>query len=152
MMAKDWTPERLKALTPRERARLYENAEKAGSPAAGALMQMILDLGLALDDGTCVGMDDPLVVEMHRIVFSDEAHAAAAKAVAQGIAPMAVIDPMIAGKLRDRYGKHNMTTHTAGGFVADLMREMGYHDTGRRVTLPDGCVARSAKLWDRKIG
>lgn len=151
-MAKDWTAERIIALPPRDRARLYENAQKAGTPEAQALMQMIQDLDLPLDDGTCASMDDPIVVEMQRIVFSDEARAAAIKAAEEGIAPMAVIDPMIASELGEQYGKHNMTTHTAGGFVADLMREMGYHDSGRRVTLPDECVARSAQIWDRKIG
>lgn len=151
-MAKEWTPEKIAALTPRDRAHLYENAEKAGTAQGEALMNLILKSELPFDDGNCAGMDDSIVLEMHRVIFSNEGRTAAVEAAAKGIPPMAVLDPMIAGKLGDRYGKHNMTTHTAGGLVADLMREMGYHDSGKRAKLPEDCIARTAQIWDRKIG
>jgi hypothetical protein len=41
------------------------------------------------------------------------------------------------------YGKHNLSTATAGDRVAWLMRDLGFQEAGSR-RLPSGCVARSA--------
>jgi len=151
-MAKQWTPERIKALSPRERARLYENAKNTETPEGDHLIEQMIRLGLPFDEGACASLDDPNVVKMREIVFSDEGRAAAIKATEEGLAAITFIDPMISAAMGDYYGKHNMTTHTVGGFVGELMRELGYHDSGRRAKLPEDCVAKTASIWDRKIG
>lgn len=152
-MAKDiWTEERLRAATPEERARLYANAKRMGTPDALAIAQRIESLGLPFSEPGCVNMDDPIVAKLYEIVFSDESRIAAKKAADDGLPALAGVDPLISKALGADYGKHNMTTHTAGGFIAELMREMGYKETGKSGKTPSGCIATSGQMWETKGG
>ena len=87
---------------------------------------------------------------MHAIVFSNEGRAAAVRATGEGLLALAGVDPLIASALTVDYGKHNMTTGTAGEIVAHLMRHLGYREAGRSAKMPAGCVAQSGMLWERK--
>ena len=84
---------------------------------------------------------------MHEIVFSKEGRAAAVSATEEGLPALAGVDPLIARALTVDYGKHNMTTATAGEIVAHLMRHLGYREAGRSGKMPAGCVAQSGMLW-----
>lgn len=94
----------------------------------------------------CVTLDDPIALKMKQIVQSPEGVDAAVKAAEAGYPAMAGIDPLLSRALGDDYGKHNLTTATAGDFVANLMRSLGYKESGRG-KLPPHCVARTAALW-----
>ncbi len=146
---KNWTKERIVALSSQDRARLYTNARKQGTAEADALAKLIEEAGLPFSEGGSVKGDDPLVQAMEAIVQSPEARAECIKAVEDGWPAIAGVDPMLAEVLGVDYGKHNMTTHWAGHLVADLMRSLGYRMVGKMGATPKGCVARSGELWTK---
>ena len=131
------------------RARLYENAKAQDTEEAAELVKLIEETKLPFSEVGGINMDDPLVQAIYRIVHSDEGRAAAFEAAEEGLPALAGVDPLLAEALGVDYGKHNMTTHTAGAFVAEVMRSMGYRDTGQSPT-PEGCIAKSGQLWKRK--
>lgn len=120
------------------------------SPEGAALARLIEDTGLPFSEEGCVNLDDPIVAKMHEIVFSEEGRAAARQAADDGLPALAGVDPLIAKALSVDYGKHNMTTHTAGALVAELMRHMGYREAGHSAKTPPGCIARSGQMWTSK--
>lgn len=146
---KKWTKERIAALAPRDRARLYANARKLGTTEGAALVCLVEDVGLPLSDGGSVKGDDSLVLAMEAIVQSPEGRAGCIEAVENGWPAIAGVDPMLADALGVDYGKHNMTTHWAGHLVADLPRSLGYRMFGKMGATPKGCVARSGELWTK---
>jgi hypothetical protein len=91
-------------------------------------------------------LDDPITLKMKQITHSPEGQAAAIAAANAGLPAMAGIDPMLSAALGADYGKHNLATATAGDFVANLMRSLGFKESGRR-SLPSHCVARTAVFW-----
>ena len=151
-MVEAWTTERIRALAPESRAKLYTNARSIGTPEGDAVAKLIEDAGLPFSEEACVGLDDPVVVKMGEIIFSADGRAAAVKATSEDLPALAGVDPLIAEALGVDYGKHNMTTHTAGALVADLMRHMGYVELGRSAKTPPGCVAKSGQVWRKKGG
>ena len=94
----------------------------------------------------CLTLDDPITLKMKEIIHSPEGQAAAVAAAKDGLPAMAGIDPMLSTALGDDYGKHNLATATAGDFIANLMRSLGYKEGGTR-KLPSHCVAKTAMLW-----
>lgn len=56
---------------------------------------------------------------------------------------------MLAKAFTVDYGKHNMTTNTAGHLVAELMRRLGYKMMNKVGPTPKGCVAMSGELWEK---
>ena len=146
-MVEQWTEEKIRALTLDQRRRLHQNAKSHSSPQGDALAKLIEDVGLSHPLQGGIDMDDPLVFRIHEIVNSPEGRAAAIEAVSNDLPALAGVDPLIAADLGKNYGKHNMTTHTAGSLVAILMREMGYREANRSAALPEGCVAKSGQLW-----
>ena len=144
----DWTRERIEAMSPVDRAKLYTNAHKAGTDEGNALAAMILGTGLPFSEGGGISLDDPLVQAMETIVNSPEGKAACIKAVEDGWPPIAGVDPLLAQAFTVDYGKHNMTTNAAGHLVANLMRSLGYEMVGKTGPTPDGCVAMSGELWE----
>ena len=147
-MAIQWTEERIRELSSNDRRNLYENAKSHGSPESDALVELIKRVGLSDQKHSGIDMDDPLVFRIHEIINSPEGRKAAVKAVKDGLPALAGVDPLVSADLKQDYGKHNMTTHTAGSLVAILMRELGYREAGRSAALPDNCVARSGQIWE----
>ncbi len=96
----------------------------------------------------CLTNDDPITIKMREIVNSAEGRATAIAAAKAGLPGLAGIDPLLSTEFGADYGKHNMSTATAGDFVANLMRSLGYKKVGTR-TLPSHCVARTADLFVR---
>ena len=145
-----WTKEKIAALEPIKRARLYANARAQGTAEGNAIAELIVDTGLPFSESACLSIEDPLFLKMHEIVFSKEGRAAAMAAVEQGLPPLAGVDPLINQALMHDYGKHNMGTAHAGSIVAELMRHLGYQETGASAPLPPGCVAKTGMLWRKK--
>ena len=149
-MKNPWTEERIRDMTVSDRAQLYENAKATDTEEAAELVKLIEATKLPFSEVGGINMDDPLVQAIYRIVHSDEGRAAAFEAAAEGRPALAGIDPLLAEALGVDYGKHNMTTSTAGDLVAKLMRDSGYKEAGRQMPLPEGCVAKTGQLWERK--
>jgi hypothetical protein len=145
-----WTKQKLAALSPRDRENLWKNARRRTTPAATALVKMIEDSGLPYSEAKCPTLDDPLAIAIYDVVFSREGRAAAVNAVEGGLPPLAGIDPLLSEKLGVDYGAHNMTTATAGGFIAQLMRSLGYKEVGKNAPLPAGSVAKTGQVWSKK--
>ena len=146
---KEWTPERIAALPPSKRAKVFVNARRAGTDEGNALADMIRDAGLPFSEGGGISLDHPLVQAMEIIINSDEGKAACVKAVEEGWPPIAGVDPMLAKAFTVDYGKHNMTTNTAGHLVAELMRRLGYNMMDKVGPTPKGCIAQSGELWSK---
>ena len=146
---KEWTKERLAALSARDRATMYANAKKKGTAEGEALAKLIEDAGLPFSEAGGIRMDDPLVSAMEAVIQSAECRIACIKAVEQRLPAIAGADPLLAVKFQADYGKHNMTTNVAGHLVANLMRSLGFRMVGREAATPPGCVARSGELWSK---
>ncbi len=149
-MAEQWTEEKIRAMPSDKRRNLYMNAKSHGSAQGDAVAKLIEEVGLSNPLQSGIDMDDPLTLRISGIINSPEGRDAAVGAAKEGLPPLAGVDPMIAADLGKDYGKHNMTTATAGSFVAHLMREMGYREANKSAKLPEGCVAKSGKLWKVK--
>ncbi|MBT3787096.1 MAG: hypothetical protein HN725_00420 [Alphaproteobacteria bacterium] len=147
-MAILWTEDRVKVLSSSDRRNLYENAKSHGSPEGDALVELIKRVGLSDQKHSGIDMDDPLFFRIHEIINSPVGRDAAVNAAKDGLPALAGVDPLVSADLKQDYGKHNMTTHTAGSLVAILMRELGYREAGRSAALPDNCVARSGQIWE----
>jgi hypothetical protein len=143
----EWTKEKLAAKSPHDRAILYKNARRLGTPAAFALVKMIEEAGLPFSDTACPTNDNPLTIAIYDVVFSVEGRAAAVDAVEKGFPPLAGVDPLLLNRLGVDYGPHNMTTSWAGSMIAQLMRSLGYKQGGGNSPLPAGCVARTGQKW-----
>lgn len=143
---KTWTVEEIAKLPQERRAAMYDNALRVGGPEGQALAKLIEESGLPHRNPSCPSDNDPIMRRIEEVVFSEEGRRAAIAAADQGLPAMAGIDPLLQQALGKDYGKHNLTTATAGDRVANLMREMGYREAGSR-SLPTGCVAKTAMLW-----
>lgn len=146
---KEWTKERVEALSPNDRAKVYANALKAGNSEGDALAELIRNSGLSLMDGSGITRDHPLVMGMDAIINSEEGKAACVKAVEDDWPALAGVDPMLAEEFPTDYGKHNQTTDWAGHLVADLMRDLGYKKLEKQGKTPEGCVAKTGELWEK---
>ena len=146
----NWTKERLEALSPHDRAQLYANALNVGTPEGNALAELISEAGLPYSEEGSVSANDPLVLAMEAIIDTPEGKAACVKATEDGWPAIAGIDPMLVKTLKGDYSKKNMTTNWAGKIVADLMRRSGYRVVGKKKSTPNGCIAQSGELWEKK--
>lgn len=72
------------------------------------------------------------------------------KCTNEGLPAIAGVDPLLAERFGPDYGKHNMTTHWAGRFVAEVMAELGYKHAGRVARTPENCVARSGEMYVKR--
>ncbi len=141
-----WTKERLDKLSREERASLYQNALNTGGTAGEELAKLIETSGLPYINPTCPSDNSPTTRTIDDMIATEEVRQAIFQAAEQGLPALAGFDPLLQKVLGSDYGKHNMTTATAGDRVAQLMRSRGYREAGIR-PLPKGCVARSAMLW-----
>ncbi len=149
-MVEQWTEEKIRALSSEQQRKLYQNAKSHGSAQGEALAKLIEEVGLSNPLPSGIDMDDPLVFRIHEIINSPGGKEAAMRAAKGSLPALAGVDPLLAADLGRDYGKHNQTTHTAGSLVAHLMREMGYREANKSAKLPEGCVAKSGKLWKVK--
>ncbi|HJO68728.1 MAG TPA: hypothetical protein QF804_03495 [Rhodospirillales bacterium] len=144
------TPEKIGAMAPGDRARLYARATNTDSDEARRVVEWIEEAGLPFSEQGSVKLDDPLCEAMQAVVDSDDGLIACIKATDEGWPAIAGVDPLLSVKFGVDYGKHNMTTHWAGRFVADVMRRHGYVQVGKEADTPEGCVARSGEVYAKK--
>jgi hypothetical protein len=138
-----WTIEKLRALTVADR---HEVWKKANSKGLHELVAMVEASG-PFTETACLHADNPEYLEMHNVVFSDEAKQAAVTVTGSGSPAMAAVDPILQRLMGKRYGFRSMDTMVAGSMVADMMRSQGYKTTGRKGTLPADCLAKTAEIY-----
>jgi hypothetical protein len=142
-----WTMEELKALTPRQRHHLFNNARSANSPEAKELVMLLENAGLPYSEGACLAMDDPITLKIGDLLNSEEGTKALIAATEAGLPAMAGIDRMLSQTLGVDYGGHNMSIATAGSLVAKRMRQLGYRNSEKKGRLPDVSVAKTAEIF-----
>ncbi|WP_143273178.1 hypothetical protein [Bradyrhizobium canariense] len=141
------TQDQIRAMTPQQRAVLYDNAKRRAGEGGQEIIDFIDTNGLSLSDGDMLS-SDPDYIEMERIIWSPVGREAALKAVEQGHPALAGVDPLIHAALGERYHSHNAGTINAGVITAALMRHLGYVEAGPGV-FPGG-IAKSGMKWRRR--
>lgn len=143
---KSWTEDELRGKSPAERRRLYDNAlAREGAPEAHALLTLLEVVGVI--HGDSFKGESPLGRRVRAVIFSDEGRDAALAAARAGEAPMARIDLLLQRDIGEPYRTTYEITTGAGTMVAELMRAMHWETNGKRQTLPQGCVAKTAALF-----
>lgn len=145
----NWTIEKIQELSPSDRARLYANAMEKDTDEARQVVKWIEEAGLPFSEPGSVKLDDPLCAAMRAVVYSSEGEAGCIRATEEGWPAIAGVDPFLAEKFGADYGKHNMTTHWVGRFVADVMARRGYKQIGKVAETPKVCVARSGGVYSK---
>ena len=150
-MAKEqWSDEELLAYRSDQILNLYRRArERAGNPAADALADQITRLDLLMDERGGLPHDHPDMLEIERVCGEPESIAGALNAVDAGIPPLAGMEHRIVERLGDRYGPSGTTNH-AGRCIALEIEAKGLHNTHKQIPMPNGSVAQSATMFERK--
>ena len=147
----NWTHEKLRDLSPKERNRLFESvkATRIGSEEERhALAEAIIDSG-PLDGRTAMTSDNPFLLTMYEVINSPDGRAACLAATDQGLPALAGVEPQIVVALGEAYAATYMATVEAGGMVGALMRELRFERVGQK-SMPAGSVAKTAAVW-RKL-
>jgi hypothetical protein len=133
-----------------QRRQLYENAKRLAATRTEAqeLVELIENSGLDYESRQSVHLDDRIGKSMQRIIFSSEGKAAVVKAAKSGLTSLAGVDPLLRQELGSDYCSENEATVQAGYLVANLMRQLGYVESGS-ARLPSGCVAKSGMLFKK---
>lgn len=142
---KIYTHDDLKAMTPEQRAVLFQNAIKRRESGGQAILDLIEKSGLPLSEGGMRGTD-PAYIEMEEITWSAEGRRATIGATESGLPALAGIEPLFIAALGDRYHPHDGGTVQAGYIVSQLMRHLGYVENGQG-NMPVGSVAKTAMKW-----
>jgi hypothetical protein len=137
------TLEDIKAMSPEQRAILYENARKRRAAGGQAIMDLIDSNGLPLSAGG-LRITDPTYIRMREIIWLNRE--GAVKATDDGLPALAGVERFIVAELGDRYHPHDLGTANAGSLIAELMRHLGYVKD-KEVRMPDGSVAKTAMKW-----
>ena len=149
----DYSDEQLRRMPPVDRHELWKKARSLGVTVSKALelAEKIEALGLPYSDPKCLKLDDPITIKMYELVFSPEGKKAGLDATSAGLPALAGIDPILTRELGVDYGAHNMSTMTAGAFVAEMMRTFGFEKTGKSGKLPTGCRAKTAVFFAPRV-
>jgi hypothetical protein len=141
---REWTEERLRALSTADLQRLYTNARAKDSPEADEIIERIFQYKLLDSVGGGLPRHHPTIQAIESICRSPEGVRAAINAAKGGHAPIAGVDPVLRLNVRE-YGYHD-TTSWAGTFVAEEMEAAGWLREGRK-SLPENCVAKTAAFF-----
>lgn len=137
--------ERLKLMSPEDRATLYENARKRRDKGGREIMEMIDNNGLSMSSGG-LKTSDPVYLRMVDIIWSSESKKRLLEATANGLPALAGVEHLIVEDLGDRYQPHDQGTASAGSIVGEVMRHLGYELDGRG-DMPVNSVAKTAAMW-----
>jgi hypothetical protein len=143
-----WTLDRLRALTLKQREALFANARGRVDHEAENVIRLLVDHDLLVRSGGGLSRDHPTIQQMEEIIRSAQGRQAAQKAAEAGLPAMAGIDPLLSAALGASYGEHD-TTSWAGTLTAEIMDECGYVQT-RKAPLPEGCVAKTAAFFEKR--
>ena len=149
VFAGGWTLAKLKAKSPEDRYRVWENARRRGDADAMALARLIETSGLEYAEQGGISMTDPRVIEMDEVITSEAGRRACVDATAAGLPALAGVEPLIVERMGDRYASHSQITVTAGSLVGQVMYALGYEKAGQ-AKMPDGSVAKTAATWRPK--
>lgn len=145
---REWTLERVRSLTVKQREALFDNARAKDTPEAQQIISLMVDNDLLVREGGGLPREHPTIQRMEEVIRSDEGRAAAKHAADQGLPAMAGIDPLLQAALGAAYGQQD-TTSWAGTLTAEIMAEAGYVQT-RKSPLPPGCVAKTAAFFQSR--
>ena len=150
-MAKQrWEDNELRAYRHDQIVTLYRRArERVGDPVADALAAQIVRLELLKDGRGGLPHDHPDMIGIEEVCGEPESVAAALTAVDAGLPPLAGMEHRIVERLGCRYGPNGTTNH-AGRCIAVEMEAKGLRNTHRQIPMPDGSVAQSATMFERK--
>jgi hypothetical protein len=143
-----WTLSRLRERSQSERHAVWKRAKSLHSAEGNHLARAIERLGLPYAEPEPLDEDDALLARMKEIVGSPAARSAAVEATLDGLPALAGIDILLHEQLGEDYRRNPAAAPTAEALVAELMRELGYVEAGRK-DLPTRCVARSGAFWKR---
>jgi hypothetical protein len=142
------TLDQIRAMSAASRRTLYNNAIQLQTPESKAVARLIVEHRLLTTEAGGLPHEDPIVLEMERVISSPEGREAMKSASDAGHPAMAGVDPMLREVLGDDYGKFD-TTSWAGTFAAAEMESMGYRQT-RKKPMPEGSVAKTAAFFERR--
>jgi hypothetical protein len=143
---REWTAERLEALSQKDRHNLWVNAKAQG---ATEVVQAIETCGLPYANPKGVSFDDEVGRAIKRLVNSKEGKEAALAAAASDRPALEAIDLLLQRELGDTYRTAHEATVQAGYAVALLMRRLGFHDAGTR-SLGAECIAARGILFVKR--
>ncbi len=146
-MSKVPTLDQIMAMDSTSRRALYNNATKLDSPESKQVALLILKHRLLATERGGLPHEDPVVMEMERLIGSSECREAMKTASDAGLPAMAGADPLLRQALGDDYGKFD-TTSWAGTFAAAEMESLGYRQT-RKKPMPEGSVAKTAAFFEK---
>lgn len=145
-----WTLEKIKAMSVHDRHKLWKNARTRTDTDAKNVVRLIEEAGLPYSSDACLTMDDPITLKIYEIIDSNEATAAMIEATERGMPAISGVDRLLSNALGVDYGGHNMSTATAGSFVAERMRHLGYKNSGRKGKLAEGSIAKTAEIFVKR--
>jgi hypothetical protein len=87
-----------------------------------------------------------LIAAIHTIVTSGDGVQAAVRATNAGLPAIVGVDKLLQEKLGEHYSKAGIGTQTAGWEIAQIMRNLGYTQKGRK-RCPVGCAAATGQFW-----
>jgi hypothetical protein len=143
-MAKIYTLEDLRSLSPESRRNLYANAKR--HPEGRYIVDLIEQNGLSLSMPGGLKADDPVYLRIADLVWSPQGREAAIQATKQGIPAVCGVDILLQADLGDQYSSHDQGTNAAGVIVAELMRHLGYKEAGQG-SCPNDCRAKTGMKW-----
>lgn len=139
------TIEKLHAMSPEQRATLYENARNRLDQGGREIMDLINESGLPLRSGG-ITFSDPVHLRMEEIAWSSQGKRLLVEATEAGLPALAGIEPLIVADLGPLYHPHDLGTVDAGSIVGQVMRHLGYELVDRK-DMPAGSVAKTAATW-----
>ena len=148
MMALAWTVERLKAKSAPAIQSLYRRAKGQDTNEAKALVAMIIENGLLVDEKGGLPFDHPIMLEIEAICQEDSAINEGLAAAEAGLPPLAGMEYRLVKALGENYGGH-YTTHHAGRCIGTAMLDRGWKQAGMK-PMPKGSVAKTATVYVRK--
>jgi len=143
-----WTLDRLRALTLKQREALFANARARGDAEGDYVIGLLVDHDLLVRSGGGLSRDHPTIQKIEEIIRSPAGRQAAKSAADAGLPAMAGIDPLLSAALGASYGEHD-TTSWAGTLTAEIMGESGYVQT-RKAPMPEGCMAKTAAFFEKR--
>ncbi|KGF69282.1 hypothetical protein LL06_11835 [Hoeflea sp. BAL378] len=146
------TPEKIAAMSTDARATLYANCLRTvDNDDAVFIVDLIVESGLPYARKKEISHGDPEMRAIEVIVNAPENEAAMLDAVAHGMPPLGVIEPLIVAKLGTLYRAENGGTIAAGYLVAKRLYALDYEKRAP-MPMPAGSVARTAATFHKKPG
>tara|TARA_R110002073_G_scaffold31592_1_gene96759 strand:+ start:737 stop:1210 length:474 start_codon:yes stop_codon:yes gene_type:complete len=140
------TIEKLEQMTVKERENLWINARSKDTEEANFLVTVIESLGLPYSEDGGMKLNSPIAIKMRELIDSREGRRRCIEATKNDMPALAGLDKELNELLGVDYRGGNAATQTAGYFVGEVMRSLGYTIKDRR-PMPPGSVAKTAAFW-----